>query len=274
MVMSSTTVAERPSVRTRGGSNGGIRTAARVGIGARGVIYLVFAYLAFDIAWHGSAPAQADSTGALAEVGRRSGGPVLLAVLAVGLAGYGVWRLVEASAHDQKAVHRVGSLGIAFVYIGLMVRAVQLAAGHVTSGGASADPAPTVVRVMGWPGGTEMVGIVGIGLLASGVALAIWGIAHDYSDSLALERLGRNAQLAVRILGGVGNGSRGFLLALVGGFLLDTAVTDDPARAKGVDQALQALVHHPFGALLLSLVALGLLGFGAYSFAEAGLRRL
>ena len=272
--MSSTEVAERPSTRNRGGTRDWLRTAARLGLGARGVIYVVFAYLAFDIARHGSAPAQADSTGALAEVDHRAGGPILLVVLAVGLACYAAWRLMDAASRGQQATRRLGSLGIAIVYVGLLVRAVQLASGHATSGGASANPTPTVVRVMRWPGGTEIVGVFGIALLASGAGLAVWGVAHRYSESLALERVSRPWQQVIRTLGAVGNVTRGFLVALVGGFFLDTAITDDPAHAKGVDQALQALVHHPFGALLIGLVALGLLCFGVYSFAEARLRRL
>jgi hypothetical protein len=127
---------------------------------------------------------------------------------------------------------------------------------------------------MSWSGGTEVVGVVGAVLVVSGVGLAVWGLAHRYSRSLALERVDRTWRRVIRTLGALGNAARGFLVALVGGFLLDTAVTADPARAKGVDQALQDLVHHAYGALLIGVVALGLLCFGAYSFAEARLRKL
>ena len=48
----------------------------RIGIASRGVIYLLLAYLAFDIARHGSAPAQTSSTGALQELEARTGGQV------------------------------------------------------------------------------------------------------------------------------------------------------------------------------------------------------
>jgi hypothetical protein len=251
-----------------------MRTAARLGIGARGVIYVVFSYLALDIARHGSAPAQADSTGALAEVGHRTGGTALLLVLAAGLACYAGWRLLEGFSRGRKPLQRIGSFGIAVIYVGLLVRAVQLAAGHSTRGGASTNPAPMAARVLRWPGGTEIVGVVGVVLIASGVGLALWGIIHRYSQSLALERVGRPAQRAIRTLGALGNLARGFLLALVGSFLLDTAVRANPDQAKGVDEALQTLVHHPYGAILIGFEAAGLLCFGVYSFAEARLRRL
>ena len=44
-----------------------VHAIARVGIASRGIIYLLSAYLAFDIARHGSAPTETSSTGALQE---------------------------------------------------------------------------------------------------------------------------------------------------------------------------------------------------------------
>ena len=91
-----------------------MRTAARLGIGAR-------AMTGGPPTWPGhrpalgSAPAQADSTGALAEVGHRTGGTALLIVLAVGLACYAGWRLLEGWSGGRKPLQRVGSFGIVLI---------------------------------------------------------------------------------------------------------------------------------------------------------------
>jgi hypothetical protein len=69
----------------RQGESAWLRTVGRIGIASRGVIYLLLAYLAFDIARHGSAPVQTSSTGALQELEARTGGKVLLVILAIGL---------------------------------------------------------------------------------------------------------------------------------------------------------------------------------------------
>jgi hypothetical protein len=53
-------------------ARGWVRTVGRIGIASRGVIYLLLAYLAFDIARHGSAPTQTSSTGALQELEART----------------------------------------------------------------------------------------------------------------------------------------------------------------------------------------------------------
>jgi type IV secretory pathway VirB2 component (pilin) len=52
-------------------------------------------------------------------------------------------------------------------------------------------------------------------------------------------------------------------------FLLVAAVNAQPGKAKGVDSALRSLAKTPFGPWLLALVALGLVLFGVYSWAEA-----
>src|ERR1700726_860880 len=75
---------------------GWLRTVGRIGIASRGVIYLLLAYLAFDIARHGSAPTQTSSTGALQELEARTGGKLLLVILALGLGCYAAWRLFDA----------------------------------------------------------------------------------------------------------------------------------------------------------------------------------
>lgn len=251
-----------------------VRTFARVGIAARGVIYMVLSYLAFDIARHGNAPAQTTSTGALQEVGHRTGGSALLILLAVGLGSYALWRLFDAVANREGALRRLGSVAIAIIYFGLLARAVELAIGHQASGGASANPQPMVSKALGWPGGKEIVGLGGAALLIAGVALALWGVFHRYAKSLAMERVSRGWRRIVRTLGALGDMARGFLMALVGAYLIGTAATNNSLQAKGIDQALKSLVHHSYGALLIGAVALGLLCFGLYSFCEARLRRL
>ena len=256
------------------GARGWVRTVGRIGMASRGVIYLLLAYLAFDVAQHGSAPTQTSSTGALQELEARTGGKLLLVVLAIGLGCYAAWRLFDAFTCANGAMRRVSSLAVGIIYGVLCVRAVELVAGHSASGGASSNPEPWVAKIMGWSGGTAAIEVAGAGLVAAGVGLAAWGLFHRYDKNLALERVSRPWQTAIRILGGFGDLARGSLIALFGVFLIAAAVTSNPAQAKSVDQTLRALVHHPFGAVAIGAIALGLLSFGAFSFFDARLRRL
>ncbi len=255
-------------------TRGWVRAAGRIGIASRGVIYLLLAYLAFDIARHGSAPTQTSSTGALQELEARTGGTLLLVVLAIGLSCYAAWRLFDVVTGANGTIRRVSSLVVGIIYGVLCVRAVELVVGHSASGGASSNPEPWVARVMGWPGGTAAIEVAGAGLVAAGVGLAGWGLFRRYDKNLALERVSRPWQTAIRTVGGFGDVARGTLIVLFGVYLISAAVTSNPAQAKSVDQTLRNLVHHPFGALAIGAIALGLLSFGIFSFCDARLRRL
>jgi Domain of Unknown Function (DUF1206) len=273
-VMTSSMTSEPPVAVTGPlDESGWLRTLGRIGIASRGIIYLLLAYLAFDIARHGSAPAQTSSTGALQELENRTGGKFLLVVLAIGLACYAGWRLVHSVAGRSGPIRRISSVAVAIVYGILCARAVILLDGRSTTGGASSNPEPWVATVMSWSAGTVAIEVAGALFVAAGVGLAGWGFLHKYEKNLALERVSRPWQKAIRALGAFGDLARGCLVALFGIYLIEAAVTADPAQAKSVDQTLRGLVHHPFGALAIGAIAFGLLSFGIFSFFDARLRR-
>jgi hypothetical protein len=76
------------------------------------------------------------------------------------------------------------------------------------------------------------------------------------------------------VVGTTGLVGRGFVFALIGGFLLDAAYRFDPDKAKGLDDSLKTLAEQPFGTVLLFASALGLLAFALWSFIEGRYRKL
>ena len=63
------------------------------------------------------------------------------------------------------------------------------------------------------------------------------------------------------------------VFGIVALFLIVAALRRNPNKAKGLGGALQQLAQEPFGPLLAA-VALGLMTYGVFSFAEARYRRL
>ncbi|MCU1490052.1 MAG: putative integral rane protein [Acidimicrobiaceae bacterium] len=250
---------------------------AQVGLSSRGVVYLILAGLAFEIAASGSSSAQANSQGALQEVARQPTGPFLLALLAVGFVAYAAWRAVQVVAGKPGKDHsevwtRIGWAASGILYLILCAEACQLIAGS-SSSSASSHPQPFVANVLKWPAGPELVGLVAVAIAGGGIALAVWGIFHDYRKVLDEHRLGR-AFPAARVAGAVGDTVRGLLVVLVAVYLFSAAVTDQPSQAKGLDTALQSLVHEPGGPVLLGLAGTGMVAFAGYSFIEALGRRM
>src|SRR3954468_2978806 len=79
----------------RAGSSDGLEHLARVGLIAYGVVHLLVAWLALQLAWGGGGPA-ADQAGALATVAGQPFGKPLLWVIALGLIALAVWQAAEA----------------------------------------------------------------------------------------------------------------------------------------------------------------------------------
>ena len=71
------------------------------------------------------------------------------------------------------------------------------------------------------------------------------------------------------IAGRIGIGARGLVFALIGFFLIQSALQVDPKQAVGLDGALWKLTQQPQGPVLLGAVAIGLMFFGVYSMFSA-----
>ncbi|HZY67778.1 MAG TPA: DUF1206 domain-containing protein, partial [Devosia sp.] len=69
-----------------------------------------------------------------------------------------------------------------------------------------------------------------------------------------------------------GLAARGLLLAVTGGFLVYAALTVDPQQAGSLTEAMDWVRQLPFGAILYTLAAAGLVAFGIYSFIQARYR--
>lgn len=100
------------------------------------------------------------------------------------------------------------------------------------------------------------------------------GARTKFEEHLDLSELGPGARSTLVNLGKVGYLARGIVFTLVGILVVAAAVTFDPDKARGMDAALRQVAAQPYGPWLLSLMALGLMCFGAYSLAESRYRRL
>jgi Domain of Unknown Function (DUF1206) len=252
-----------------------LRRAARLGLAARGLVYLVIGFLAIEIASGGSA--RSDQEGALRKIAEQPLGRTMLWLVAVGFVAYGVWNLGEGiwgrrEENDEKkrTVKRIGSVAIAVVYVGLCVTAIRVATG---TGGGSSNSSYSA-RLLDAPGGKTIMVILGVVLMGAAVVLAWRGLKTDFEKHLNSGQMGRTTYAVVRRLGQVGYLARGAVVGLVGWLVLQAALTHEPHKAGGVDVALKSLVDQPFGRFVLLAVALGLICFGAYSFAEMRYRRL
>ncbi|MCD2323368.1 DUF1206 domain-containing protein [Sphingomonas sp. IC-56] len=252
--------------------------AARLGFASRGLVYLLVGWFALDAARRGSAPK--DNQQAMGSLADQPFGHVLLALVAVGLLGYALWRASEAifdperRGTEAKALaERIGFGWSALVHLGLAVYAGRLAFDQASAGNPSSDASAR--SWSGWlldqPAGQWLLGAVGLLLIAAAGAQAWKAWQNRFADELSGDvPLPRYACMA----GQVGYAARALVFLITGWFLLAAAWHARAAEAGGTGQALRTLRDQPYGPWLLSLVAAGLILFGIFSFVEARFRRI
>lgn len=247
--------------------------AGRVGLVARGVVYLVVAAIAVRIAL-GSAPDdQADQRGALQEIAEHAWGTVLLVVLAVGFGCYATWRAIRAvvgeDGDDIPWHKRAADLGRALLHVSLLLSTVSVLRGdRGDRGGSGNREQEWTARLMAEGWGRWLVAGVGALVVGTGVWLVHRGLSEGFRKHL--ERL---HEWVVR-LGRVGHVGKGLAFVLIGGFVLRAAWRFDAAEPIGLDASLRDLAGSGWGRVVVLAVGAGLAAFGCFSIAEARDRRV
>ncbi len=250
---------------------------ARAGLIARGVSYGIIGILALKLAV-GSGGTATNQRGALKTIAEQPFGQALLIVMALGLAGYAIWRLVRAgighgTREKDSTGERLAGLASGLAYAALCVTAVKILVGASTSGGAN-SPQKTTAGVLAWTGGTLIVGAAGAVLIGVGLYQGYKGISKKFLEDSKTYMMSREVKRAFTAVGVFGHLGRMVVFGLVGYGLIKAALDYDPHRAIGLDGALSKLSHHSQGPLLLGVVALGLIGFALYSVADARYRKI
>jgi Domain of Unknown Function (DUF1206) len=103
--------------------------------------------------------------------------------------------------------------------------------------------------------------------------LVVEGLTNRFEKYLDESSMTPQTHRIVRALGVVGTTARGAVFALAGAFVIQAAWDYQPQKAAGLDGALRSLRDTAAGPWLLGVVAVGLVAFGFYGFAEARWRR-
>ncbi|TWF89547.1 uncharacterized protein DUF1206 [Streptomyces capillispiralis] len=278
--MNSRAMTWRGRAGARRAANGSMAEgAARAGLTARGVIYLLVGVLALRIAF-GDGQRQADRGGALAELADKPFGAVLLWALGLGLVGMALWRLSEAvfgaaGKDGRGARKRLASAArcgfYAFVAWSVLAFAVNRNNGSGSSDRQSRD---LTARALEIPAGQWLVGLAGAAVVVVGGWIGVRAAMRKYHDKLKLGELTPRTRRLVDVTGVGGGVARGLVFAAAGVFAVRAAVDYEPGRAKGLDDTLRSFAGTPLGPWLLVCVSVGLVLFGVFSFALARWRRV
>lgn len=242
-----------------------IEWIARMGYATRGALYVLLGILVL-------VTGRGHSTARIVEIVQRlpAGTPLLIA-LALGLFGYGLFRLYEALLDLERrgdgwrgrlgrAGRSLGGLGywlLAFVAIRTLVVGPSRDAGEAATRAAGRSLAHA-------PGGGLALLAIGTVVLGIAVGQALRSWRCDF-----MMWVEPGAPAAIRHLGRAGFAARAAIIALVGWFILRAGIAGEPVRGMG--RALDALRGQ---ALLFNLIGFGLLLFGVFSLGLARYRHI
>jgi hypothetical protein len=249
---------------------------ARAGYAARGTVYLIVGVIAALAALE-LRERPLGARAALEVLAAWPGGPMLLLVLGTGLAGFAVWRTLQALLDTE---NRGASI------MGLVHRAGLTASGALYSllSWTALEASDSLEELMPHRLGTQAIRR----LLESGVAEELLLVVAAFSGVAGLGNAAKAVSQRlvtdfgcpqgmrpwVTASGRVGYGTRAALLLLLAERLAFTALVDSEAlHLVTLGEVLRALEPAPESSLLLAGAGTGLFCFGAFGMAEALWRR-
>jgi len=264
----------------------GVVKIGRAGWFAKGVVYLIGGILALSVAAKASGwsddpstgDQEASPTGAIKTVAGSGGGTFLLYLLAIGMLLYAAWRVVSAllpGGTDAKAwAKRIGFAASALLYTTLAISAIALARNSAEDQDGNKKVTDISASIMENTGGRLLIGLIGLIVIAVGLYRISKGVKLDVNDELDLSGMSSTRLTWTRRLGAVGEVGRGLGIALVGFFLLRSAITYKANEATGLDGALRRLATESWGILVVIIIGIGFAAYGIFCIATFTHRRL
>lgn len=257
-----------------------VERLARLGYAAKGIVYLVVGGLAVRAAV-GNGGGSTGSEGALESIARQPMGKLLVGLLAVGLVGYALWRVVQAlrdpehQGRGAKGLAKRSGYGVsALIHAALAVEAVRLAMGSGQGDESESGVDRRVAWLMEQPFGPWMVMGVGLVILAFGFYEMSRAYRSDVAKRLHLGSLEAETRRWVVRSGRVGYAARGVVFAVIGFFLVQAGRHYDAEEARGLAGALRWMEGGGYGTWLFGGIAVGLMAYGFFCLVEARYRQI
>jgi hypothetical protein len=255
---------------------GWITGFARFGLSAKGFVYVLSGVLTFMAAFQLGNMNESDGSnaGIFSFIYDKPFGKIILAVVALGLVCYTIWRFIQAikdtedKGSDTKGyAKRARYLLSGLSYAGLAFLAIKFLLTHQSGSGNSQKK--LAAELLSKPFGQWLVAIVaciiiGIGLWQIYMALSGKFKKHVQQNDLTAKKKG----LVLRA-GKVGYIARGVVWMIIGWMFIKAAWNEDAQQAGGTKNAFQWLSDSNYGTYLLAAVAAGLICYGIFMFVRA-----
>lgn len=252
-----------------------IEKFARIGLTAKGVVYVLIGVLAFMASFGINSKSSKDTTkaGVFDFIYDQPAGTFLLWGVTVGLVCYVIWRFIQAfndsenKGKDAKGVAiRARYLFSGLVYGSLAFQAAKMVLFHKKdSGGGNQE---MTQELLSKPMGQWLVGIVAVVLLVVGVYQIWYGFSEKFRSHVNKAVPAKSKPILLSA-GKIGYISRGVVWVLLAYIFLQAALSSDASEAGDTSKAFSMLNDSSYGSYLLALIGLGLICYGIFNFIRA-----
>jgi hypothetical protein len=260
-----------------------VKLLLRIGYIAKGAVYVTVGILAASavFGWFGGNDVEG-TRGAVEAIAAQPFGNFLLILLVAGLAGYVLWRFVQAfmdtenKGNDAKGwVQRIGFMISGVTYAALAWYAISLSgwfdAG--TSGGGSQKTELTA-KLMQSEAGILVVGVAGLVFIVLGLYQGYRAISGKFKENWQTEDMSQSEEHIATRLAQFGIGIRAVTFVIIGSLIIKAAMDADPSRDTGLGEALRTIAEQPYGHAALVATAVGLVCYGIYCFINSRYRAM
>jgi hypothetical protein len=250
------------------------RSLAIAGLVAKGLVYCLLGVLLLMSALHlnGKSTNETDNRGVFSFVEDLPAGHVLLALIALGLLCYTVWRCIQAfsdterKGKDLKGIAQRGR----YVLSGLFYLSVgALAVKMIFSDPANTDQKQNLAFMLFTHSAGKIAAfVVALIFTGNGLYQVYYGLTEKFSKHIAVNDKGNRGKL-INGAAKAGYTARGVTWMLIGWLFGNAAWHANASEAGDSSKAFTVLSETSYGIYLLAAMGLGLICYGVFNFIRA-----
>jgi len=257
-----------------------VSSFAKVGLVAKGIVYVLLGIFAFMAAFHlgGQSTSNTNKRGVFDFIQEQTGGQILLALVALGLASYTIWRFFQAfkdTEHKGKNAKAFAVRG-RYLFSGLVYGSLTFLVIRMLffSSNDSNDTRNEGIakELLSQPAGQILAGIVALIFIGVGVYQVYYGLSEKFKKHVN-KVVPSNGSQYLMAAGKIGYVARGIVWLIIGWLFVKAALEANAAKAGDTEDAFQFLATASYGSYLLGSVGLGLCCYGFFNFIRARYER-
>lgn len=238
----------------------------RTGYAGRALVYLAVAGVSLRSIWQGG---EAKGTAAALEWLQGGWGTAVIILITIGLFAYAVWRMVDSfwdlEAYGSGAkglIARAGMIVTGLIHLGLGILALSVLTG---SGDASEGGGGGLGGYFDSTAGQAALAVAGILTIGSGGYYIRKAWKESYRNHLRANPVTLHLNTALK----AGLAAHGVVIAIIGGLILQAALSASGAPEGGIGTAFDWLHDKVYGRILVTILCVGLLGFALFCLVNA-----